>query len=148
MDYRQIYLDDWDTPEFKSIRDAYLAQLSKGNANVDLNNFTKDDFARLTQDKKLGYAHNLYIEPFAEYLNTIEPAVVTAYKSKIGPLQRLSTPSLAIATLKLGTPAQIMSREELDAKRAENINADGSQVAGGQEIGSPVGVTKSGRGFN
>ena len=67
-DLRNYYLNNWDNEAFKPIRDAYLSQLSTGNNNVDLANFTKDDFARLTQDQKLGYAHNLWTNQLRDYL--------------------------------------------------------------------------------
>ena len=143
MNYRQQYLNNWDNAAFKPVIDAYLAQLSKGNNNVDLSNFSKEDFARLTQDQKLGYAHNLYTDAFANYLKSNTPATVLSR----GPLTG-NTPTLNVSTPKLDVPAQIMSREELDAKREENIKTDGSQIAGGQEVGSPVGEIKSGKGFN
>lgn len=143
MNYRQQYLNNWDNATFKPVIDAYLAQLSKGNNNVDLSNFSKEDFARLTQDQKLGYAHNLYTDAFANYLKSNTPATVLS----IGPLTG-NTPTLNVPTPELGTPAPIMSREELDAKREENIKVDGSQAIGGQGDGSPVGETKSGKGFN
>ena len=143
MNYRQQYLNNWDNTAFKPVIDAYLAQLSKGNNNVDLSNFSKEDFARLTQDQKLGYAHNLYTDAFANYLKSNTPATVLPR----GPLTS-NTPTLNVPTTELGTPAQIMSREELDAKREENIKTDGSQIAGGQEVGSPVGETKPSKGFN
>ena len=143
MNYRQQYLNNWDNAAFKPVIDAYLAQLSKGNNNVDLSNFSKEDFARLTQDQKLGYAHNLYTDAFANYLKSNTPATVLSR----GPLTG-NTPTLNIPTPELGTPAPIMSREELDAKREENIKTDGSQAIGGQGNGSPVGETKSSKGFN
>ena len=143
MNYRQQYLNNWDNATFKPVIDAYLAQLSKGNNNVDLSNFSKEDFARLTQDQKLGYAHNLYTDAFANYLKSNTPATVLSR----GPLTG-NAPTLNIPTPELGTPAPIMSREELDAKREENIKADGSQAVGGQGNGSPVGETKSSKGFN
>ena len=143
MNYRQQYLNNWNNAAFKPVIDAYLAQLSKGNNNVDLSNFSKEDFARLTQDQKLGYAHNLYTDAFANYLKLNTPATVLS----IGPLTG-NTPTLNIPTPELDTPAPIMSREELDAKREENIKADGSQAVGGQGDGSPIGKTKSGKGFN
>ena len=143
MDYRQQYLNNWDNAAFKSVIDAYLAQLSKGNNNVDLSNFSKEDFARLTQDKKLGYAHNLYTDAFANYLKSNTPATVLSR----GPLTG-NTPTLNVPTPKLDTPAQIMSREELDAKRKENIKTDGSQAVEGKGDGSQIGKTKSSRAFN
>lgn len=143
MNYRQQYLNNWDNTAFKPVIDAYLAQLSKGNNNVDLSNFSKEDFARLTQDQKLGYAHNLYTDAFANYLKSNTPATILSR----GPLTG-NTPTLNIPTPELGTPAPIMSREELDAKREENIKADGSQAIGGQGNGSPVGETKSSKRFN
>ena len=66
---RNIYLNNWDNQKFKSIKDAYLAQLSQGNSDVDLSNFTKDDFLRLTQDRKLGYAHNLWTDAYQNWIN-------------------------------------------------------------------------------
>ena len=134
MDYRQQYLDNWDNPAFKAVRDAYLVQLSKGNNNVDLSKFTKDDFARLTQDQKLGYAHNLYIEPFAEYLNTIEPAIITAE----APKQRES----------LGLP-EVTNPIQMPAPKAIVQNPSGlaTHMGKGPE-GQRLGETKQRRGIN
>lgn len=67
-DLRNYYLNNWGTEAFKPVQDAYLAQLSTGNSNVDLSNFTKDDFTRLTQDQKLGYAHNLWTDQLRTHL--------------------------------------------------------------------------------
>lgn len=67
-DLRNYYLDNWDIKGFEPVRMAYLSQLSTGNNNVDLTNFTKDDFIRLTSDKKLGFAHNLWTDQLRDYL--------------------------------------------------------------------------------
>ena len=114
MNYRQQYLNNWDNTAFKPVIDAYLAQLSKGNNNVDLSNFSKEDFARLTQDQKLGYAHNLYTDAFANYLKSNTPATVLSR----GPLTG-NTPTLNVSTPELDTPAPILSKEQMDKRRRD-----------------------------
>lgn len=114
MDYRQQYLNNWDNAAFKPVIDAYLAQLSKGNNNVNLSNFSKEDFARLTQDQKLGFAHNLYTDAFANYLKSNTPTTVLSR----GPLTG-NIPTLNVSTPELDTPAPILSREQMDKRRRD-----------------------------
>ena len=162
MNYRQQYLNNWDNATFKPVIDAYLAQLSKGNNNVDLSNFSKEDFARLTQDQKLGYAHNLYTDAFANYLKSNTPTTVLSR----GPLTG-NTPTLNVSTPELDTPAPILSKEQMDKRRrdlglqevtnpiempeakAVVQNPTGLIARNKEEWnGSNIGNIKQGRGFN
>ena len=174
-DLRNYYLNNWDTEAFRPIRDAYLSQLSTGNNNVDLANFTKDDFARLTQDQKLGYAHNLWTDQLRDYLYDtgdifkISGMNINNNKDIFVPYLNLDgTPMTMQQTydylIGRGVPEEqvkeYVSRNagkfansydgtELEAATVTtSSDSDGSQVAGEQGIGSPVGITKSGRGFN
>lgn len=174
-DLRNYYLNNWDTEAFKPIRDTYLSQLSTGNNNIDLANFTKDDFSRLTQDQKLGYAHNLWTDQLRNYLydtgdiSKISGMNINNNKSTFVPyLNSDGTPMTMQQTydylIGRGVPEEqvkeYVSRNagkfansydgtelEAAAVTASN-NSNGSQVVGGKGIGSPVGETKSGRGFN
>lgn len=89
--YRNIYLNNWDNPEFNVYKQAYLNQLSQGNNSIDVNNLSKDEFARITNDGLLGYAHNLYVDPNGDNglynlaMNQLPAATVTA-KSNIKPI--------------------------------------------------------------
>ena len=89
--YRNIYLNNWDNPEFNVYKQAYLNQLSQGNSNINVNNLSKDEFARITNDNLLGYAHNLYVDPNGDNglynlaMNQLPAATVTA-KSNIKPI--------------------------------------------------------------
>jgi len=89
--YRNIYLNNWNNPEFNIYKQAYLNQLSQGNSNIDVNNLSKDEFARITNDGLLGYAHNLYVDPnrdnglYSLAMNQLPAATVTA-KSNIKPI--------------------------------------------------------------
>ena len=89
--YRNVYLNNWDNPEFNVYKQAYLNQLSQGNSNIDVNNLSKDEFARITNDGLLGYAHNLYVDPNGDNglynlaMNQLPAATVTA-KSNIKPI--------------------------------------------------------------
>ena len=174
-DLRNYYLNNWDTEAFRPIRDAYLSQLSTGNNNVDLANFTKDDFSRLTQDQKLGYAHNLWTDQLRDYLydtgdifkmsgmniNNNKDTFVPYLNSDGTPMTMQQTYDYLIGR---GVPEEqvkeYVSRNaskfansydgtELEAATVTASNdSGGSQIAGGQEIGSPVGEIKSGKGFN
>lgn len=89
--YRNVYLNNWDNPEFNIYKQAYLNQLSQGNSNIDVNNLSRDEFARITSDGLLGYAHNLYVDPNGDNglynlaMNQLPAATVTA-KSNIKPI--------------------------------------------------------------
>ena len=101
--YRNIYLNNWDNPEFNVYKQAYLNQLSQGNNNIDVNNLSKDEFARITNDQLLGYAHNLYVDPNGDNglynlaMNQLPAATVTA-KSNINSI----TPGKAVAQSSIG----------------------------------------------
>ena len=174
-DLRNYYLNNWDTEAFKPIRDAYLSQLSTGNNNVDLANFTKDDFSRLTQDQKLGYAHNLWTDQLRDYLydtgdifkmsgmniNNNKDTFVPYLNSDGTPMTMQQTYDYLIGrgipeeqvkeyvSRNTGKFANSYDRTELEAATVTASNdSDGSQVAEGQGDGSPVGEVKSGKGFN
>ena len=174
-DLRNYYLNNWDNEAFKPIRDAYLSQLSTGNNNVDLANFTKDDFARLTQDQKLGYAHNLWTDQLRDYLyktgdlfkmsgmniNNNKNLFVPYLNSDGTPMTMLQTYDHLI---EIGVPdeqaLEYITRNANKFPNPDNVtllnaavatasnNSDGSQTVGEQEFGSQVGKTKSRRGFN
>ena len=174
-DLRNYYLNNWDTETFRPIRDAYLSQLSKGNNNVDLANFTKDDFEKLTQDRKLGYAHNLWTDQLRDYLydtgdifkisgmniNNNKDIFVPYLNSDGTPMTMQQTYDYLIGrgvpeeqvkeyvSRNAGKFANSYDETELEAAAVTASNdSDGSQVVGGKGIGSPVGVTKPNRGFN
>ncbi len=56
---RNFYIQNWDNPNFRKYRDAYISALSKINGDMDLSKFTLDDFKRITNDRKLGQGHIL-----------------------------------------------------------------------------------------
>ena len=174
-DLRNYYLNNWDTEAFRPIRDTYLSQLSTGNNNVDLANFTKADFSRLTKDQKLGYAHNLWTDQLRDYLydtgdifkmsgmniNNNKDTFVPYLNLDGTPMTMQQTYDYLIGrgvpeeqvkeyvSRNAGKFANSYDGTELEVATVTASNdSDGSQVAGGQEVGSPVGVTKSGRGFN
>ena len=173
-DLRNYYLNNWDNEAFKPIRDAYISQLSTGNNNVDLANFTKDDFSRLTQDQKLGYAHNLWTDQLRDYLydtgdifkisgmNINNKNIFVPYRNLDGtPMTMEQTYNHLIGrgvpeeqvkeyvSRNAGKFANSYNGTELEPAIVTASNdSDGSQVAAGQEIGSRVGETKSGKGFN
>ena len=173
-DLRNYYLNNWDNEAFKPIRNAYISQLSTGNNNVDLTNFTKDDFSRLTQDQKLGYAHNLWTDQLRDYLydtgdifkisgmNINNKDIFVPYRNLDGtPMTMEQTYNYLIGrgvpeeqvkeyvSRNAGKFANSYNGTELEGATVTASNdSDGSQVAGGQEVGSRVGVTKSSKGFN
>lgn len=174
-DLRNYYLNNWDNEAFKPIRDTYISQLSTGNNNVDLTNFTKDDFSRLTQDGKLGYAHNLWTDQLRDYLydtgdifkmsgmniNNNKDMFVPYLNSDGTPMTMQQTYDYLIGrgvpeeqvkeyvSSNAGKFANSYDETELEAATVTASNdSDGSQVARGQEVGSQVGKTKSGKGFN
>ena len=174
-DLRNYYLNNWDTEAFRPIRDAYLSQLSTGNNNVDLTNFTKDDFERLTKDQKLGYAHNLWTNQLRDYLyntgdifkmsgmniNNNKDVFVPYLNSDGTPMTMQQTYDYLIGrgvpeeqvkeyiSRNAGKFANSYDGTELEAPMVTASNdSDGSQVVGGKGIGSPVGEDKPGRGFN
>lgn len=80
---RQIYIDNWNNPLFANARQAYINQLSTNNNNIDLTNFSLDDFKKYTSDQKLGWAHKLKTDAFNAFRNTLPEAVVTATALKM-----------------------------------------------------------------
>lgn len=175
MDLRNYYLNNWDVEAFKPIKNKYLSQLSIGNNNVDLANFTKDDFARLTQDQKLGYAHNLWTDQLRDYLydtgdifkisgmniNNNKDTFVPYLNSDGTPMTMQQTYDYLIGrgvpeeqvkeyvSRNAGKFANSYDGTELEAATVTASNdSDGSQVAEGKGVGSQVGKTKSGKGLN
>lgn len=174
-DLRNYYLNNWDIEAFRPIRNAYLSQLSTGNNNVDLANFTKDDFERLTKDQKLGYAHNLWTDQLRDYLydtgdifkmsgtniNNNKDTFVPYLNSEGTPMTMQQTHDYLIGR---GVPKEQVKKyisrnaskfansydgTELEAAMVTASNgSDGSQAIGEQGIGSQVEKTKSGKGFN
>lgn len=168
MDLRNYYLNNWDNESFKPIKDAYLSQLSTGNNNVDLTNFTKDDFSRLTQDQRLGYAHNLWTDQLRDYLYDtgdifkISSMNINNKDTFVPYLNSDGTPMTMKQThdylIRKGVPEEqvkeYVSRNagkfansydgtELEAATVTASNdSDESQVSGGQGDGSQVGKTK------
>ena len=67
MKYRQYYIDNWNNDSFKDVKQAYLNQLvSKGRKSGTVPmDMSLDEFMRITNDKRLGYAHDLYTDAFA-----------------------------------------------------------------------------------
>lgn len=80
---RQIYIDNWNNPLFANARQAYINQLSANNNNIDLTNFSLDDFKKYTSDQKLGWAHKLKTDAFDAFRNMLPEAVVTATALKM-----------------------------------------------------------------
>lgn len=174
-DLRNYYLNNWDVEAFKPIMDAYIAQLSTGNNNVDLTNFTKDDFGRVTSDKNLGYGHNLWTDQLRDYLydtgdifeisgmniNNNKNLFVPYLNSDWTPMTMQQTYDYLIGK---GVPKEQV--QEYISRNAGNFansygtpileeavitaskDSDGAQVVGGQGDGSPIGKTKSRKGFN
>lgn len=67
MKYRKYYIDNWNKDSFKDVKQAYLNQLAtkgrkSGTVPMDM---SLDEFMRITNDKRLGYAHDLYTDAFA-----------------------------------------------------------------------------------
>lgn len=80
---RQTYIDNWNNPLFANARQAYINQLSANNNNIDLTNFSLDDFKKYTSDQKLGWAHKLKTDAFDAFRNMLPEAVVTANMLKM-----------------------------------------------------------------
>lgn len=121
--YRNLYLSNWDNPEFNVYKQAYLNQLSQGNNNIDVNNLSKDEFARITNDQLLGYAHNLYVDPNGDNglynlaMNQLPAATVTA-KSNIKPIPQ----GKAVAQSSLGlTPNPALSNNNQNTEDTNQI---------------------------
>lgn len=75
MKYRQYYIDNWNKDSFKDVKQAYLNQLAKkgrksGTVPMDM---SLDEFMRITNDKRLGYAHDLYTDAFASAYSATNP---------------------------------------------------------------------------
>lgn len=75
MKYRQYYIDNWNNPEFATVKNAYLNQLAtkgrkSGTVPMDM---SLDEFMRITNDKRLGYAHDLYTDAFASAYSPTNP---------------------------------------------------------------------------
>lgn len=75
MKYRKYYIDNWNKDSFKDIKQAYLNQLARkgrksGTVPMDM---SLDEFERLTYDKRLGYAHDLYTDAFANAYSATNP---------------------------------------------------------------------------
>ena len=75
MKYRKYYIDNWNKDSFKDVKQAYLNQLAKkgrksGTVPMDM---SLDEFMRLTYDKRLGYAHDLYTDAFADTYSATNP---------------------------------------------------------------------------
>lgn len=60
MKLKQYFIDNWDNEEFKKIKGAYLKRLSEANNNKDYSKLSKDDFKKITSDKKWGAGHELF----------------------------------------------------------------------------------------
>lgn len=78
---RQNYINNWNNPEFNSVKQAYLNQLSSNNNNIDVSDFSLDDFKKYTSDQKLGWAHKLNTDAYKQFNRTLPAATVTATKS-------------------------------------------------------------------
>lgn len=75
MKYRKYYIDNWNKDSFKDVKQAYLNQLAtkgrkSGTVPMDM---SLDEFMRITNDKRLGYAHDLYTDAFANAYSTTNP---------------------------------------------------------------------------
>ena len=75
MKYRKYYIDNWNKDSFKDVKQAYLNQLAKkgrksGTVPMDM---SLDEFMRITNDKRLGYAHDLYTDAFANAYSATNP---------------------------------------------------------------------------
>ena len=85
MKYRQYYIDNWNNDSFKDVKQAYLNQLAtkgrkSGTVPMDM---SLDEFERLTYDRRLGYAHDLYNDAFGRiYKPVSQPTDVSQNQSK------------------------------------------------------------------
>lgn len=75
MKYRQYYIDNWNKDSFKDVKQAYLNQLARkgrkaGTVPMDM---SLEEFMRITNDKRLGYAHDLYTDAFANAYSATNP---------------------------------------------------------------------------
>lgn len=137
--YRNVYLNNWDNPEFNVYKQAYLNQLSQGNSNIDVNNLSKDEFARITYDNLLGYAHNLYVDPngdnglYSLAMNQLPAATVTA-KSNIKPIPQ----GKAVAQSSLGlipNPALSNNQAVKETKQStQKSSGAGSQYTNANSV--------------
>lgn len=137
--YRNIYLNNWNNPEFNVYKQAYLNQLSQGNNNIDINNLSKDEFARITNDNLLGYAHNLYVDPNGDnglyYLAMGQlPAATVTAESNINPI----TPGKAVAQSSVGLiPNPALSNNQIVEKTKQSTQKSsgaGSQYTNANSI--------------
>lgn len=75
MKYRKYYIDNWNKDSFKDVKQAYLNQLAtkgrkSGTVPMDM---SLEEFMRITNDKRLGYAHDLYTDAFASAYSATNP---------------------------------------------------------------------------
>ena len=74
---RQVYITNWDDPDFANVKQAYINQLSSNNNNIDLTNFSLQNFRDYTSDGKLGWAHKLRTKAYDDYISMLPPAEIT-----------------------------------------------------------------------
>lgn len=60
MKLREYFIENWDKEEFKDTKNKYLKRLSEANNNKDYSKLSKDDFKKITSDRKWGAGHELF----------------------------------------------------------------------------------------
>ena len=132
---RQNYIKNWNNPEFNSVKQAYLNQLSSNNNNIDVTNFSLDNFKDYTSDQKLGWAHKLNTDEYKQFIHTLPVATVTATKSTLPQItgkaivQNQSNPIVSQINSRLNnTP--ITRSSNGDSNEASNENSTGNDATG------------------
>ena len=123
MKYRKYYIDNWNNPEFATVKNAYLNQLAtkgrkSGTVPMDM---SLDEFERITNDKRLGYAHDLYTDDFGKVYSP-----TTSVKSS-NPLKPINPITPSKVTSDAIDPNAILKR---------NMNQLQSQLQGDIESGA------------
>lgn len=123
MKYRQYYIDNWNKDSFKDVKQAYLNQLARkgrksGTVPMDM---SLDEFKRITNDERLGYAHDLYTDDFGKVYSPTTSVKSSNPLKPINPITPLKVTSDAV------DPNAILKR---------NMNQLQSQLQGDIESGA------------
>lgn len=102
---RQVYISNWNNPDFADVKRAYINQLSSNNNNIDLTKFSLQNFEDYTSDKKLGWAHKLRTNAFDNYISMLPAAEVTAKAPEAE--SKISTQSQVVGKQGAGSPVGV-----------------------------------------
>lgn len=123
---RRIYIDNWNNPLFANARQAYINQLSANNNNIDLTNFSLDDFRKYTSDQKLGWAHKLKTDAFDAFRNILPEEVVTANMLKMPEIKGKAEVQNPTGGIKMSENRLTSNPDLISATTESNSNQDKS----------------------